>query len=440
MSMQKLKKAAIAALSFVSALVLVGCGGSSDDSSSSDASGGDTTGGEATAWVLTGDPNESIWRDQIEAFNCSNGVTWTVEAFENDQYKEKIRTAVGAGEAPTLIMGWGQTGALNEYIAADKVVDLTGKLPDLEAKILPSVFAGGQVDGKQYAAPNISSQPIVMFYNQKLFAEVGKEIPTNWSEFLALIPVFKEAGIIPVALAGGQQWTDMMWAEYLVDNVAGAGAFEAVLAGEANAWTNPDIVEAMTMLDEFIAMEPFNEGFTSMSPGDNEDLALIATDQAAMMLHGAWLVGTLQNDYDADVVENVLVSTFPGVEGGKGDPSDLVGNLSNYWSVSSDATPEAQECAIEYLNSGMYSDTIIDRMIENGMIPPVDGIEDKIEATGRQGVIAQYDMIKAAANYQLSWDQALSSEASAQLLSDLAKVFNQEMTGEEYCKDMDNYL
>ena len=53
-------------------------------------------------------PQETIRRNAVERFNDANPDT-TIEdtAFQNDAYKTKIKTAIGAGQAPTIIWGWG---------------------------------------------------------------------------------------------------------------------------------------------------------------------------------------------------------------------------------------------------------------------------------------------------------------------------------------------
>jgi hypothetical protein len=88
---------------------------------------GDTSGdgGEtATMWNLSGQPNEDIYADSVTAFNELGEGTVKQTYFQNDAYKQKIRTAIGAGEAPTIIYGWGG-GTLRTYAEAEQVEDLT---------------------------------------------------------------------------------------------------------------------------------------------------------------------------------------------------------------------------------------------------------------------------------------------------------------------------
>src|SRR5256885_724788 len=60
----------------------------------------------ATYWYLTGQPGEGIRKQSVDRFNKANSSNQIVAtAFQNDAYKTKIKTAIGAGKAPSMIWG-----------------------------------------------------------------------------------------------------------------------------------------------------------------------------------------------------------------------------------------------------------------------------------------------------------------------------------------------
>lgn len=65
------------------------------------------TGTNATVWTLT----DSTWASVQQTFEDWNKANPDAqiknESFANDSYKEKIRTAIGSGNAPTLVLSWG---------------------------------------------------------------------------------------------------------------------------------------------------------------------------------------------------------------------------------------------------------------------------------------------------------------------------------------------
>jgi raffinose/stachyose/melibiose transport system substrate-binding protein len=57
------------------------------------------------------------------------------------------------------------------------------------------------VGGKLYAAPLVNSV-VTVIYNRDVFARLGVQPPTTWSQFLANCNRIADAGVVPVAMAG----------------------------------------------------------------------------------------------------------------------------------------------------------------------------------------------------------------------------------------------
>ncbi|MDR2457599.1 MAG: extracellular solute-binding protein [Clostridiales Family XIII bacterium] len=398
--------------------------------------GGGAEGNQIVAWDLANGSADVAKKAAVENFNASSEIKITLEQFENDQYKEKIQADMANGEGPDLIYGWGQTGIMKRWVDAGEIADLTGKVDTLLDKVVDSVAKGCVFDGKTYGVPIESTQPIIMYYNKKLFKKINAEYPKTWEEFLALIPKFRDANIVPVSVAGGAAWTEMMWAEYLVDNIAGPDAFLSILDNDAGAWTNPDIVKAMTELEKFIKLKPFEDGYESVTPDQNGELALLCEDKAAMMLQGSWLTSTIANDY-ADAKDNIELGQFPFYEGGKGDATNLVGNLSNYWSVSAKADQAVQDAAIKFLDDEIFTESYVDELLAVDSIPPVKGIENKIT---NDKIKFLYEKINDADSFQLSWDQSLDPDASNVLLNGLTELFTGKTSAKAWCEMMDGTI
>lgn len=156
----------LAAASTLGAFGLAACGTSGPGQSGGGESAGGG-GGTATMWALTGQPAETIRKNAVDAFNKLGKGTITVTTFQNDPYKAKIRTAIGAGEGPTLIYGWGG-GILKSYADAGQVEDLTSWIEQtsgFKERFLPSTWGAATLDDKIYAVPIQSTQPVLMYYN-----------------------------------------------------------------------------------------------------------------------------------------------------------------------------------------------------------------------------------------------------------------------------------
>jgi raffinose/stachyose/melibiose transport system substrate-binding protein len=431
----------LAASSALGAAGLAACGssGPAQPGGAASADGGGGGGNTAAMWSLSGQPNEGIDKQAVEAFNKLGKGTVAATFFQNDPYKAKIRTAVGAGEAPTLIFGWGG-GILKSYADADQVEDLTSWLNQNTAfkdKFLPASWGAATIDDKIYAVPTRNTQPIVMYYNKSLLEKAGVQQPATWDDLMNLVNVFNSQGVAPFSLGGQSKWTSMMWLEYLLDRIGGPEVFNAIYANKADAWSDPAVLETCTKIQDLVKANGFIKGFSSIAADTNADLALLYTGKAAMLLHGGWAYGTMKAANPGFVSSGLAFSNFPSVPGGKGDPKNTVGNPANYFSVSSKASDAEKEVAKAYLAEGLYTDAVVDAYIASGAVPPVKSAEAKL-ASSPDAPFLQFlfDLVGTAPNFQQSWDQALSPTQAEALLNNIDLLFLLKSSPEQFATAM----
>lgn len=410
-------------------MALSACGGDGDN-------GGDA---EANAWILTGGGWPAIEEDFNSWNEANEDAQIDVEGIENDSYKGQIRTAVGSGEAPTLIMSW-TGGALLEYAEQDAIVDLTGETGDLEERVFDSVWQNGQVDDSTYAVPLNDVQPVVMYYNQAVFDEAGVEIPETWEDVEAAIETFNENDVAPFSLAGGSVWPALMWLQYLTDRHGGEEAFQAVVEGEEGAWDNESIIFALETMQDLGENGGFIETYNSVTADQNEDAQLLADGQAAMLLQGSWVYATINQDFPEFAESGDFgFTSFPTLEEGEGDPSNIVGNPANFWSVSADASEEEQQIATDYISENLYNEETVTTMLEAGSLPPLNDIEDQIaETEDAEFLEFSSELVGGANHFQLSWDQAVAPEVAQPLTDNLSQILRGEMTPEQFVEAMNS--
>ncbi|WP_226344590.1 extracellular solute-binding protein [Agilicoccus flavus] len=419
-------------------LALAACGGGAQPSGPAGATGGGG-GGQAgangfSAWVLTG-ATQTTMKNSLEQWTQAHAdAPATAEYFANDSYKEKIRTAVGSGNAPTLIWSWAG-GTLKDYVKNKNVVDLTASTKTLQDRIVPSVMETGKVDGKVYAVPNNNAQPVLMYTNKEVLSKAGiNAAPKTYAELLDQVQKLKSAGVdTPIALAGQSLWPELMWIEYLVDRQAGDQLFKKIANGDPSAWDDPAMIDGLTKIQELVKAGAFGDKYGSVTADSGADAALIHTGRSAMMLQGAWVYGTFLTDAPDFVKAGKLGwAPFPTIDGGKGDPSNVYGNPSNFWSVSASATPAQQQAAIKYLNEGMFNDNYLNDLVAGGMVPVTSDAQSKFTGEQKEFLTYAFDMTKNAKNFQLSWDQALSPAQSQAILQNLGQIFLNQITPQQF--------
>ncbi|WP_245740869.1 extracellular solute-binding protein [Nonomuraea maritima] len=377
----------------------------------------------------------------IERFNKANPngkITGTT--FQNDAFKTKIKTAIGAGQAPTLIWGWGG-GTLRSYVQAGQVDDLTSFFDEntaLKDRLFPSSFGAATIDGKIYAMPCETMQPIVLYYDKRAFEKIKAEPPQSWGDIMALVPKFNAAGIAPFSLGGQSRWTNMMWLEFLFDRMGGPEVFQAVFDGEKDAWSNPIAIDALTKMQDLIKADGFIKGFSSITADSNADQALLYTGKAAMMLHGGWTYGGMKQD-GGDFVPggNLGYMNFPPIDGGTGDPSNTVGNPGQYISISSKATPEQKEIAKKFFTTELMGDQAVKEWVETGAVPIVNGADKQFTGSPDADFLNfAYGIAANAKTFAQSWDQALSPTAAEVLLDNIAKLFQLSISPQQFTENM----
>ncbi|BCL78721.1 sugar ABC transporter substrate-binding protein [Ktedonobacteria bacterium brp13] len=420
------------------ATTLAGCfgvGGSQTTTSSST--------GTVTLWEIRTGGEQTVVKNAVSAFNAKYpNIQVSTTYLSNDPYKQKLQVSMGAHNPPDIFIGWGG-GVLKSYIDAGDVYDLTSDFngdPTWKSRFLPSVLTGVTFGGKLYGIPCAGMQPELFFYNKDMFKKYNLNAPQTWSEFLHVVTVLKNQGVIPIALAGASQWPYLMYISYLVDRAGGAGVFNAVLAGQANAWSQDAFIQANTTIQELVTMGAFGSSFASTTTDTNQDVALLYTGRAAMMLQGSWNYSTIQTNNPAFISSGKLGwFPFPAIEGGKGDPTDVYGNPSNFYSISSTAKSKAN--AVSFLKNGVMTDAQVKGFIGVGDVPPIQGLESQL-ASQPDGAWLQatYNMAKNASTFQLSYDQVLAPTPAQATLTNLSQIFLKQITPKQFSDNMNRTL
>jgi xylobiose transport system substrate-binding protein len=421
MSPRRLTRVAMSATTLVLAGTLVAACGSSGPG------GGGGDGGTASVWALQDTTLNPIEQASIDRFNESSKVGKAkLETFGNDPYKQRLRTAINSANAPDVFFNWGG-GNLKEYVDAGKIEDLTPMLeenPELKDAFLPSVLAGAEIDGKTYGLPMRGVQPVLLFNNKEVLASAGiTGSPATWDDLLADVDKLKAKGVTPIALAGSQSWTELMWAEYLLDRVGGPEVFQNIRDGKNGGWQQPEVLQAMTMLKQLIDAGAFGKDFASVGYDVGGASTILAQGDAGFHLMGSWeFTNQLGQSPDFVKAGNLGYGPFPAVTGGKGDPSNLVGNVSNFYSVTKDAGNK--EAALEYVKTALTDKTYVSDLIDAGDVMPLTGVRDQLAAGDNADYTTTiYDQVANANNFQLSWDQDLKADVATKMLTELQNFF-----------------
>lgn len=418
------RRRALAAAAACAGLVAVvaGCGSSGGTAHSAT--------GNVQFWTLQ-DPTNTVQQAAVNTFNNTSHGKVTMSVIPTDGFKDKVRTAMGSSQMPGLFFNWGG-GSLSDYVKAGKLVELDSQLKE---HFLPAALQAGTVDGKFVGVPCRGTQPVFLFYNKKVFADAGVQPPKTWSDLTNLVQVFKAKGITPFTVAGSgtSSWTELMWVEYLVDRLAGPDLFQKIQGGDWSQWKDPAVLKTAQMVKGLVDSGAFGSNFGSVNYGAGGTSTLLGKGKAAMELMGSWEYAT-QQSADPDFAKNDLgYVPFPTVEGGAGNPADVVGNPTNY---ISETTAAAQTTAANFLTT-TYSDSYVEGLVKMGEVPVTTGAKAMLaKAPDPAYAQFQYDLVQNAPAFTQSWDQALGLTLGTPLLTEIQKLFNGQDSPQQFVQNV----
>jgi raffinose/stachyose/melibiose transport system substrate-binding protein len=377
--------------------------------------------------ISTEESQAAYWQGLADAYMGDNpNVTIEITVLENAAFKERLTTVMQAGDPPDLFQSWGGAVLWN-YADNDLVRNIA---PELEGEWKDSFSAQAALElfgqnGEYYGVP-WTWGAVGMFYNRALFEQAGLDPdapPQTWGEFLASVQTLKDAGITPISLGEGEKWPGHFWWVYLALRLGGEEAFLSAYNREGTFADEP-FVQAGEYLAELTALEPFPEGFLALSHPESE--GLFGNGEAAMMLMGQW-APPAQAQYSASGegigVENLGFFNFPAIEGGAGNPGDVLGGGDGI-AVGANAPDEAIDF-LKFLTSVESQRAGAEIFI----VPVVSGAEDVLADDPIMQTILEAR--NGAPYFQLYYDQFLPPAVGSAVNDAVQTIFAGTATPEE---------
>lgn len=358
-------------------------------------------------------------------------VTVEIVPLQMDEFKTKLLVAMAAGNPPDLFHTWGG-GILKDYAEKGMVYELTDAMKEegWGDRFTPSILSLVTFDGKTYAAP-VELASVWMYYNQEIFDQYGISAPESFEELKGVCEGLKAEGVIPISLGNSAKWTGAFYFIYLADRMAGPELFDKAVAREPGySFADPAYIEAGKKLQELVDIGCFPEGFNGMSY--DEQRMLFATEKAAMMLMGTWLPGAIEKEMPG-ITAKMDFFTFPAVEGGKGDPSNVVGGTNTAYAIAS--TTKHPEAAVELLKE-LSSDETVKELVE--VVGRVSGVKAQVDVAKVPPLtVKAMKALETAGHLQLYYDQYLPPAMAETHKDTTQALFGKTMTAEEAAQAME---
>ncbi|WP_257347306.1 ABC transporter substrate-binding protein [Pseudalkalibacillus decolorationis] len=293
------------------------------------------------------EPKKQYFENAVKEFEeLHPNIKIKTEAVLNDSYKEKIRIVLGSNNPPDIYFSWSGEFALN-FARAGQALDLTEYVnedKEWSSQIIESQYKPFTLDGKIYGIP-WSTDGKAFFYNKQIFNDLNLEVPTTWSELIAVSEKIKEAGIIPISFGSKAPWTISHYIGSLNELIVP----EEVIAKDYNL-NNPDGEFShpgyVTALEKFIELQPyFNKGVNSVDHQFAREL--FNGGKAAIGYFQLAEIGLIE----PSLKENLGVFNTPSIEGGEGNPNSITAAPEGIMISSKTKHPKEAMAFIKFLTS-----------------------------------------------------------------------------------------
>lgn len=357
-----------------------------------------------------------------------------VEALPNEQYKDKITVLAASNQLPDVGFTWA-AGYMTPFVQAGQFAPLDDLLAQdgLRDQFVSGTLQAFAIDGVTYGLPlELNIAPV--FYNKKIFARYGLDVPKTYDEFLHVVETLAANGVTPIALGNGERWTGSLWYMYLADRIAGPDVVNDAINGRI-PFTHPGLIQAAAEVQRLVRMDAFSLGFNALS--NAEAKAEFLTEQAAMWLIGSWELPQFTTDetVSQEFRDSIGFFRFPTVEGGAGKDTGWVGGpgVALFVNANSRVKDKAEAFAKYFVEQwGQRA------VAEAGVIPGT--IVDSSKVQLPQMYLDVLDELAVATSITLYADVQLSPAAAQVHLNQIQALFGLQVTPEEFARAHDEAI
>jgi len=427
-------------------LVLAACGSSSGNTNVNGNTGNNGSGGDSNIeltfshYYLEEERPNSAEMDSymtlVENWEKAHpNVKLTQSVMSQADYSTKIQAQAAVNEMPDIFFVKGSW--VSNFASNNLMVPINDYLDKYEHKdqFRPGVFDAASRDGKIYGIPNQLSLTSIVYYNAKLWKEIGyDQFPDNWQDLYKAAEKFNQKGISTIALGNKDKWpAESTILSTLGDRVTGTDWTKSIVAGDGKAkFTDADFVSALNLMQETAKAKVFNEDFNAISNAQAEEY--FAQGKAAATVDGHWALSYLFANAPKEVQDQTKVAILPPVTGGKGEKDAISGGAGWYVAINKNLTGAKLDTAMDFLFSTAGYDFSKLYMEKYGMMGPslVDGTDMSTFPQLTQDFAALMKKVQFTPIYDMQMEGGIIEVMN----TGLQEVLNGTKSGEDLAKQL----
>lgn len=415
---------------------LSGCGGSNSTDSSTAVGTSSTLAVSSEQSTSKGKTEVSIWTwspiprtaqkmiDSYEAANPDVKINYTNYNY-NPEYLAALAAASASGTMADIV-GL-QPGSLTQmyrsyltditpYAEKSWGTDWKDKFYKVDVNQLQ---LGNPANDKGIYILPIESQIINIWYNKKIFEEVGAKVPTTWAELKDVSAKLTAKNYAPLYFGGADGWQHVNMFLMLA-NQFGDDFYKA--QDGSGKWNTPNLVKALKGYQDM-----YKSGITQVGALSNnaypDGVNLFISGKVGMMALGSWWMQEYTAENPAQNVKDWVFDNFylPAYEDG-GSASPAIGGVDFGYGISTSC--KDVDAAWKVLESFAAGEGIQQAINDLNNLPAYKGIEPKgdIPQTIKDQVSKYSSQLDAAKNQRIgapevenALQNALSGLAAGQM-------------------------
>jgi ABC-type glycerol-3-phosphate transport system substrate-binding protein len=295
------------------------------------------------------DPERSVADALIEQFNAANpSIVVEHRPIENEQFFTVLRTGFTSGEPPDVFQHEGHNN-LFQFSDLGEVEPIDDFWAENGDRFLPGTDASIKKGDTYFGVPWTIHTDTQIYYNDTLLTENGIDgaALATWDDYLTAFETLKAAGITPIAFANKFGWSGSQWFyAFLVRQVGVDPVLDLCARVGDYKWTDPGVVAAAQHYVDLNTNDYFSTG--KASDDFPAAVALFFAGRAGFFQTGSWFLADAQASAPPDF--QLGLNTFPTIEGGEGDPKQIVMQGLEGISVSKRGAEKNREAALAFID------------------------------------------------------------------------------------------
>jgi raffinose/stachyose/melibiose transport system substrate-binding protein len=228
----------------------------------------------ATEYKEQGDPNVSL---EITAYPGLNEQRTAVKAAMAAASPTPDIIAVEPGADTVDYLTNGGVLSMNKFFEEDKA---------FKDSFWPNALQLLTINGQVVSVPAVTNT-VVVYYNKKMFAENGVQVPETWEDLKKIGAVFNGKSITPIVYPAGQ---DRNFPIFPFFTVAG-GLKQDLKLRDADLgkleWTGAEMMQVAEKTEEIVKSDLLAKG--SLGIKEPDAIGIFSTGKSAMFWGGQWM-------------------------------------------------------------------------------------------------------------------------------------------------------